>query len=442
MTGQLTGAALRLVLARDYPSPADAPALRLYPDRAEADADLHGAIRAIATSLSINLALALYLARPAPPALLAPGAPGAPAQKNFRPRTKMIPRPLLPPLAALPLLLSGACTADKPGDDTAPPSSTADLCGVPGLTAGSRGNYPMDSDLHIGMIQARGTHNSYHLPTEPVLDASWRYTQPTLTDQFATYGVRQIELDLHRRDDGGWEVFHIPVVDEGSTCRSFTDCLSEICAFSVAHPDHAPITVWMEPKDDLDDAAEGYQPIAADAWADLEATIQGAIPGDHLLTPDGWRRDQATLAEASAALGPPALAEARGRVLFALLDTGAHREAYIGGDPALTGRLLFADGWIGDPWAALIKDASGPEVADLLAAGLVVTSNVDSAADDAATNTASRDAALADGLNYAASDFPAPGSGPDGYWMELPGADPARCNPLAAPDGCLPEWIE
>lgn len=333
------------------------------------------------------------------------------------------------------LFLLLACNAQKPTD-----SAPAILCDTPGLTPGARAERPMDDTLHMGMLQARGTHNSYHRPTEPVLDASWAYTQPALTAQLADLGVRQVELDLHRRDDGGWDVFHIPVVDAGSTCLSFTDCLREICSFSVRRPDHAPIIVWMEPKDDLDDAAEGWKPIVGEeAWSDLEQTIRAAIPADHLYVPDGWRRGAATLADASADLGPPALSAVRGRVLFALLDSGAHRDDYLSKAPDLQGRLLFPDSWIGDPWAALVKDAGASDIAALHAAGLVVTDNVDGAANSDADNTATRDTALAAGVNYAASDFPAPA---DGYWMDLPDADPVRCNPVTAPADCAPGWME
>ena len=335
------------------------------------------------------------------------------------------------------LLLLLACNAEKPTDSSAP---TDTLCDTPGLTPGARAGWPMDDSLHMGMLQARGTHNSYHQPTEPVLDASWAYTQPTLTAQLTDLGVRQVELDLHRRDDSGWEVFHLPVVDGGSSCLSLTDCLREICSFSVQRPDHAPIIVWMEAKDDLDDGAEGWQPInGEEAWSDLEQTIRVAIPADHLYLPDDWRRGAATLADASADLGPPALSAVRGRVLFALLNTGAHRDDYLSAAPGLQGRLLFPDSWIGDPWAALVKDADASEIVALHAAGLVVTDNVDGAGNGDDTNTASRDTALAAGVNYAASDFPAPS---DGYWMDLPDAYPIRCNPVTAPADCAPDWME
>lgn len=330
------------------------------------------------------------------------------------------------------LLLLLACTGvEKPEESSAPP-----LCGVEGLVPGKASAYPKDTELHMGMLQARGTHNSYHIPTEPTLDDSWDYTQPPLTEQLRDLGVRQIELDLHLREDGGLEVFHIPVADPGSTCLNFEDCLREVCSYSVQNPDHAPILIWMEPKDELDAAAEGYQPILGH-YADIESVILSVLPPQMVYTPDDWRRGAADLATASATLGPPTLAEVRGKVLFGLLDSSEHRDAYLTESPDLAGRLLFPDSALGLPYAALVKDAGPEEMPQLVAAGLVVTTNVDGAGN--ADNIASRDAALAGGVHYAATDFPAPSAD---YWMELPGGEPVRCNPLTAPPDCVAAWIE
>ena len=48
---------------------------------------------------------------------------------------------------------------------------------------------------------------------------------------------------------------------------------------------------------------------------------------------------------------------------------------------------------------------------------------------------------LAAGAHYLSSDFPAQVKG-SGYWCELPGGAPARCNPVAAAAGCTAKEIE
>src|SRR4051812_29044605 len=74
---------------------------------------------------------------------------------------------------------------------------------------------PLDDTLTIADVQALGTHNSYHIQPDEVLDASHAYTQPTLDAQ-ADLGVRAFELDVHLGDDGIFQVFHLPVIDPKS----------------------------------------------------------------------------------------------------------------------------------------------------------------------------------------------------------------------------------
>lgn len=330
------------------------------------------------------------------------------------------------------LLLLLACTPEKT------PTSPELLCGVEGLSAAEAVTYPRDAELTLAQLQARGTHNSYHQEPPDPLDASWEYSQPPLSDQLETYGVRQIELDLHLREDGVFEVFHVPSFDPLSSCPTFKACLQEVCTWSVGHREHVPLLIWLEAKDDLD-GDNGYRSILGE-YQGIEAEIRAVFAEDHLYTPDDWRRSAADVGSATRELGAPTLQETRGQVLFALLDSGEHRDSYLSESPDLQGRVLFPDtDDINQNFAALWKDAGPTETPDLLAAGLIVTSNVDSASDDPATNTASRDAALAGGVNFAASDFPAPNND---YWMELPEANPVRCNPITAPTDCVPEDLE
>ena len=62
-----------------------------------------------------------------------------------------------------------------------------------------------------------------------------------------TQNVRTFELDLHRFDDT-FEVFHLILVDEVSTCQMFTDCLSVIQNWSASKPDRLPVMIWLEMK--------------------------------------------------------------------------------------------------------------------------------------------------------------------------------------------------
>lgn len=312
-------------------------------------------------------------------------------------------------------------------------------CGDPALAErATPTQLPKDSVLRFNEIQARGSHNSYHVEPEHPLDDSWRYTQPSLTEQLETYGVRQLELDLHLREDGVLEVFHVPVADAVSNCPLFEDCLVEICRWSAVHSDHAPVMVWLEPKDELD-GGDGYLSLLGQDSL-VQAAILEIFPEDQLYQPDDWKRGHASLGEATRTEGAPLLGDLRGRVLFGIIDSGEHREAYLSEAPDLTGKMFFPDtDTAEDSFAAMVKDAEASQIAGLLASGLVVTSNVDSAGGTPEENAAGRDAALAGGLNYAATDFVAPA---DPYWMELPGGEPLRCNPVNAPEGCVASDVE
>lgn len=311
-------------------------------------------------------------------------------------------------------------------------------CGIENLERANPEAGPRDGELRLNQVQGRGSHNSYHQAPDKPLDPSWVYTQPTLTDQLERYGVRQLELDLHLNDEGSLEVFHIPAADDGTSCPIFVDCLREICRWSAEHSSHAPLMIWLEPKDDVD-GANGYQSLVGQTSV-IEQEIRAVFAADQLYSPDEWKRGNAQLGEATAELGAPTLAETRGKVLFGLLDGSEQREAYLAETPDLSGRLLFPDtDGPDDSFAALRKDASPEETAGLLAAGLVVTSNVDSADGSPEENLAQRDAQLAGGVNFAASDSVVPDAD---YWMELPGGTPLRCNPVSASTGCASEDVE
>jgi hypothetical protein len=52
-----------------------------------------------------------------------------------------------------------------------------------------------------------------------------------------------------------------------------------------------------------------------------------------------------------------------------------------------------------------------------------------------AGDTSLFDAALASGANFISTDFPSPHP-ETGYVVEMPGGEPARCNPVSAPPSC------
>lgn len=298
--------------------------------------------------------------------------------------------------------------------------------------------YPLDDLLRFNHVQARGTHNSYHLEPAMPFDSSHRYSHLPLDRQLGELGVRQLELDVHLHIGGHFEVFHLPGgVDSETTCKKFVDCLGLVKRWSDAHPAHFPVLIWLEPKDEeLDWADMNYQPIL-DRYDDLEAEILSVFP--NVVTPDEVRGRHATLPEAVAADGWPALRRLRGRVIFSMLDSENHRTRYLAGAPNLEGRLMFAD----TSSAALMKinDPRSEEIPALVRAGFVVTSNVDSPGETDAANTERHKAALDAGSAFLSSDFDTTPEGST-YSSAIPGGEPVRCNPISAPPQCTARDLE
>ena len=149
-----------------------------------------------------------------------------------------------------------------------------------------------DKIVHLNQIQVIGSHNSYHAgfaPSErkylemknPKGLRSLDYHHAPLGDQLSG-GVRQVEIDVfadpeggryahpaivqqvaaaglpadpdfdpqHEMDKPGFKVMHIQGVDERSTCHTFVACLNDVRTWSKQHPNHLPIFILVETKED------------------------------------------------------------------------------------------------------------------------------------------------------------------------------------------------
>lgn len=376
-------------------------------------------------------------------------------------------RDFLRPLSLLLLaLLVSACGGDRedlPGQEVA---------------------YPRDGELRLNHLQVIGSHNSYHIEPEPELFTVMRrrlgtiidglaYTHPPLDVQFATQGVRQLELDvfadpeggvlanragmafirqpiasgLPELDEPGFKVLHIQDIDFGTTCLSFVECLRVVKGWSDANPRHLPIMILVEAKDEpypLFAGAAPVVPMSAALFDDLDAEIRSVFPPSQLLTPDDVRGDRATLEEAVLTVGWPTLGEVRGRVMFGLDNGGSYRAMYEEGHPSLRGRVMFTSADPGSPEAAFLKlnDSIGSfaTIQEMVARGYVVRTRADGDTEEARSgDTRRRDAALASGAQWVSTDYPVPdlrwGVEPP-YVATIPGGTPARCNPISAPAAC------
>jgi hypothetical protein len=291
--------------------------------------------------------------------------------------------------------------------------------------------YAQDAVLRLNHVQMNGTHNSYHVERAGNGRPEWAYTHAPLDVQLEAQGVRQFELDVHwDPNEERFTVFHIPGIDDQSTCALFTECVATLRRWSDAHRGHHPILVFVEPKDDVDAAK-----IAPHLDA-LDAEIRAAWP-DRRLEPDALLGSHATLAEAVAKDGWPTLGALRGHAVFVLLDsdhdTGSPLHTYTRGLTSLEGRAMFTLGEPNDTFAVVLSQL--PE--DVALAAVKQNRIV---RDLVGTDPAERDAVLAGPVHIISSDHPVPNA--SGFVVTIPGGTPSRCHAVTAPASCTSADVE
>ncbi len=353
---------------------------------------------------------------------------------------------------------------------------------------------PNPSDvLRIDQIQTIGSHNSFHMAAtgkehallvalDPEQAKQRTYSHPSLTEQFGQEKIRQIELDIFadakgglyadpslRRQAGlsslvdevpemakpGTKVLHEQDVDYHSVCPTLVSCLTEVKAWSDAHRDHVPIAINIQFKDgplifNVPDQARPEKWTAA-AMTGMDAEIRSVFPANRIITPDDVRGTAPTLREAALGHGWPTLGVSRGKVLFLMVNGEPYRSSYLKAHPGLQGAILFTNAEPGQPDAAFVgvddPVAHAARITALVERGYLVRTRSDEPDVEGRTgDTKRRDAALASGAQWISTDYPGPGGaekqyGTD-YVVEFPGFRAARCNPVAAPKGCVDATIE
>jgi hypothetical protein len=325
----------------------------------------------------------------------------------------------------------------------------------------------LDRTVRMNQIQVIGTHNSYKqaisgpefaglTAVAPQIATTLDYSHPPLAEQLDA-GARQLELDLLYDPDGGryadplgrrlalkqgatlppWDdapyrakglkVLHVQDIDYRSNCPRFADCLAQIRAWSKAHPDHLPILILINLKEDALPTPGTVKPLLfnGEAMDSIDAEIRAVFAKDELITPDLVRGRAATLAAAVKAGGWPKLEKARGKVFFALDAPKDQVDRYRAGRKNLDGRVMFVNAESGDADAAYmtLNDpvADAPAIKAALAAGLIVRTRADADTLEARKNdTARREAALASGVQYVSTDYMRPDARFGDYRVAMP----------------------
>ncbi len=379
----------------------------------------------------------------------------------------------LPAMAALVFAAAAACSKSP---ETA---ATCDLKAASASLAETAlagcGAKWIDANVAMNQLQTVGTHNSYKIAIpdaemaiirerNPDAAITLDYSHETLAAQLDR-GARQLEIDPSDDPEGGLystplmrkiltdrkitppdydlsvlsqpglKVIHAHDIDYRSHCMLFIDCLQQVKVWSDAHPTHTPILMMINPKSSGISwpGAANVLPWGRDAFERMDAEIRSVFPPSQIIEPDDVRDDHDTLREAVTSGGWPQLAEARGKVIFAVDLSPEANAPYAEGHPSLQGRAAFMTTFPDAPEAAYftmndpVKDQA--LIQERVKQGFLVRTRADADTREARTNdTTRRAAAFASGAQFISTDYqdPDPRFG-NGYAVQLP---ETRRNPL------------
>ncbi|AUD06539.1 phosphatidylinositol-specific phospholipase C1-like protein [Spirosoma pollinicola] len=282
-------------------------------------------------------------------------------------------------------------------------------------------------DLPINQIQVIGSHNSYKQAIDPALFKAFQqkdsvsaskidYEHIPLTDQL-TMGLRNLEIDVyadekggryahpkglnlakdqapydpdHKMDQPGFKVFHIVDLDFRSHSLTLIDCLQQLRTWSEANPDHTPVFITLEGKDQPL-PTPGYtvpEKFTEKLFDELDKTLLDYLGSKHLIIPDNVRSNYSTLEEAVLRGNWPTVNSAKGKFMFILDDKSAKRAMYMAGHPSLKGRVLFTNADPNTPEAATMirNNPTDPAIKGLVKKGYIIRTRADSDTQQARAN--------------------------------------------------------
>lgn len=341
------------------------------------------------------------------------------------------------------------------------------------------------NQIRLNHIQVLGSHNSYKLKMHPSL---WKaiYDKDSLTAMELDYGhiplkdqldlgIRALELDVFHDPQGGrysvpygillmlqagsspdqfdgnqlqkpgLKVLHVQDLDFRSQNATFIASLQEINEWSKAHPNHLPVIITINAKDDVIDQPNFVKPLpfTANALDSIDLEIRSVFKEKQLITPYFVRKDSATLEASILSHGWPSMEECRGKVMFVLDENGEKMNRYIKGHPSLGGRVMFVNAPAGTPEAAFlimnepIEDFD--KIQELVKKGYLVRTRADAGTWEARRNDLSRfEKAQESGAHVISTDYYLPDSSlGTGYQVRLPEGKIVLCNPLFPADRCV-----
>ncbi|MET4082618.1 hypothetical protein ABIB40_002578 [Pedobacter sp. UYP30] len=306
---------------------------------------------------------------------------------------------------------------------------------------------PLPENTPINKIQVIGSHNSYKQAIDPALFKFFEQRDSASSSKidyehipFAAQldlGLRNLEIDVysdslggkyahpkgldwvknqppydvdHEMAKSGFKIFHIQDLDFRSSALTFQDALVQLRKWSEVHPDHTPIFITLEAKDEPLSLPGMTIPekFSQRTFDELDKVIIANLGQKHLLTPDKVRGKYKTLEEAVLKQNWPTLKEAKGTFAFILDAKGKKMETYIKDHPSLTGRVLFANADAGTPEAAMMirNNPKDPLIPQLVKKGYIIRTRADADTQQARTDDYSDfEAAKASGAQIITTDY-------------------------------------
>lgn len=335
-----------------------------------------------------------------------------------------------------------------------------------------------DAQTRLNQIQVVGTHNSYHVEPHPSImklirrfvpsqAVALEYSHRPLPEQLAKLGIRQIELDVFADPNGahyaepmglklvadykfppvpdpdptgaldqpGLKVIHEPDFDFATTVKTFAGALRQVKEWSDANPNHIPVMVLVEVKQNrISPLFKKPMPFDAAALDAVDAEILSVFKPEQIITPDSVRGTAPSLREVITGKGWPLLDKVRGKLMFALDNGGEIRDLYLKGHESLRDRVLFASVPADHPAAAFMRVndpiSSFKQIQTLVKQGFIVRTRADASTKQARTGDASRrDKALASGAQFVSTDYPEANKAFSDYSVQIPNV--ARRNPVS-----------
>lgn len=206
-----------------------------------------------------------------------------------------------------------------------------------------------DDTLRLNDIQMLASHNSYKKQGSLLgkffigLGDSFeeakklQYGLNPLTTQLND-GIRSFELDMRYRK-GRFEAVHVPLVDNSSQATNIRLALEEIDMWSDYNPNHLPIILLFELKNDwmmLDPALSDFD---TDTLALFDQMLIDTF-GNKLLSPKDVVSTHPSLNAAITTDGWPLLIDTLGKVIV-VLHPGDYTDLYVSMDTSFQSQVMF-----------------------------------------------------------------------------------------------------